>query len=125
MQELVLTFSKRVEVYEITAWSGNSIGIFGLFLIDMTLRIIPSFIQWAQNSNVNEGGTNGTRLKKQNDKISISSLFSDRKDKEPHYIITIANFIRILNEYEILIKTKVPKITITESDDGTVTIKGE
>ncbi len=120
----MLTFSKRIEIYEITAWSGNSIGIFGLFLIDVTLGIIPSFIQWAQNSNENEGGTNGTRLRKQNEKISISSLFSDRKDKGPHYIISIANFIRVLNEYEILIKSKTQKITITE-DNGIITIAGE
>lgn len=124
MKKLIFTFSKRLEIHEIAEWSGKTIGMLGLFLTDTSLRNIPSFIQWAHNQNEVEGGTNSTWLKKNNGYVLIGSLFSDEPNGGPFFEISIDQFVKLLTEWEKLVKAKAQTITITEQD-GVITITGE
>jgi hypothetical protein len=124
MQKLSLILSNKLNVYVIANYEG-AIAFLYDFLIDIPLQAIPFYIQWAQQSLNDTGETNSTILIKNSSHIIIGSLFSEQKDKGPFFQTSIAQFIKLLQEWEKLVATKTKKITITQSDDGIMSISGE
>ncbi len=123
MQKLILTFSDKLDLYLLESYKGPIDFLYD-FLIDIPLQVFPSYIKWALEEKKDTGETNSTTLQKEPPYILIGSLFSDRKDKGPYFKILIPEFVKVLTEWEKLAKVKVPKITITQSDDGIMTIEG-
>lgn len=124
MQKLSLILSSKLNVYIIANYEG-AIAFLYDFLIDVPLQAIPFYIQWAQQSLNDTGETNSTILIKNNSHIIIGSLFSEEKDNGPFFQTPITEFVKILIEWEKLVRAKTKKITITQNDDGIMSIIGE
>lgn len=124
MQKLILIFSNRLNLYLLESYKGPIAFLYD-FLIDIPLQVFPSYIKWGLEEKKDTEETNSTTLQKEPPYILIGSLFSDHKDKGPYFKILIPEFVKVLTEWEKLVNAKLPKITITQFDDGTITIKGE
>ncbi|MGE0009714.1 MAG: hypothetical protein AB7F19_04165 [Candidatus Babeliales bacterium] len=124
MQKLLITLPDNFKTYTIDEYVGK-IGYLGYFLNDIRLHSIPTFTKWALNPHEFITGTNSAWLEKKNNFILIGSLFADEPDGGAFFKISIDQFIKLLQEWQKLVESKTKKITIIQSDDGTMTIAGE
>lgn len=125
MKKITLLFLPKYNIYELIEWSEKPIGMLGLFLTDMLMYFFPSYIEWATDPTQKELEGNSTVLKKLDNIILVGSLFSDEPDGGPFFTISINQFVKVLQEWEKFSKAKAPQITITQLDNGEITVQGE
>ncbi len=124
MQKLILQ-PDNYNQYEPTKSIGNTLWILEYFLHDIRVSSIPAYIEWALDpTQTYLGQTNTTETNKKNNIILINFIFSDEPDNGPFFEISIDQFVKLLKEWEKLVKAKTQKISITEQD-GIITIEGE
>ncbi len=125
MQELILELDKDNQ-YEPTKNIGHTLWILEYFLHDIRISSIPFYIEWAlDQTQIYLGQTNTTETNKKNSIILINFIFSNEPGGGPFFEISINQFVKLLKEWEKLVKAKTKKIIITQSDDGIIIIKGE
>lgn len=124
MQKIILELDKYNHYKPIKS-AGNDLWILECFLHDIIMQFFKSYLDWATDSNLESLETNSTLLEKKANNVIIKFLYSSEPGEEPVFKISIDQFIKLLQEWEKLIKTKTKKITITQNDDGTMSIEGE
>lgn len=125
MQKLRLIFSNAFKNYELIESIQQPIGFLSIYLHDMPYSDIPAYIQWALDPHDLAIETNCSWLEKKEPFIIIGSQYNNPKSKLQHFKILIHEFVKVLVEWERLVRAKTEKITITQHDDGIMTIEGE
>lgn len=125
MQKLTLAFLDTHKDYEPIECIGPTINLLEYFLHDISPKRISVYIDWAQDPKQDLlGAGNTSYLEKEDDKILVSSVFSEQKDGGPFFTLPVDQFIKLLTIWQQLVENGTQKITITEQD-GQITIEGE
>lgn len=101
----------------------QSICILGIFLGSEVAPVsLPFYRDWAKDQNQQETGGNATWLIKEDNNIIISELYSESSPEDNSFIISIEEFIKLLNDWEKLQKNGPGEIIITY-EDGKILIQ--
>lgn len=127
MQKIVLTYCPEYNLYKVKNPVDQTIGYLENFLHDLYPRNINFLIDWALESNSDKPlQGNSNYLYKKNDSIFIGIIFSSKlEEDEAFFKIKINKFINLLKAWKKLVEAQAKKITITQDNDGNMTIKGE
>lgn len=76
------------------------------------------FKKWAlEDSDEVTSGGNISYLYKENDFVFIGDLYSEEEDGGPFLKMSVENFVKILDQWDELYKTKPKEILIIQEDD--------
>lgn len=125
MQKLRLIFSDAFKNYELIERIEQSIGFLSIYLHDMLCSDIPAYIQWALDPNDLAIETNCSWLEKKDSYILIGSRYNEPEAKLQYFKILSTEFVKLLTEWEKLVKAKTKRIIIIQNDDGAMSISGE
>lgn len=126
MEKAILILSPKSNNYVPQEYTKKTIPYLLNFLHSITINSIPFYTEWALNPQKNEQGAGNTAsLYKKDNSIFIGFLYSDQPNGGPFFKISIKEFVKLLTEWGKLAKAQIPKIIITQSDNGFMTIKGE
>ena len=116
-----LTFKLEDKFYEIGPIENVEEQIIGNFLIYDVGNHPESFIKWVSDANDLYTSSNMTCLEKSNDKIILTDLFSDKETSE--FIISTNNFLKLLQEWQKIIREKPKQVKINFSNSNIEIIK--
>ncbi len=125
MQKIVLKYSKTWNQYQSIEPVRKPIWILEHILENMKFGSNQFYIEWATTGpETDELIGNCTVIKKQFNTILMGSLFPNRKDGGPYFKLLIPEFVKLLIEWEKLVKTDTQTITITK-ENNTIFVRDE
>ncbi len=83
-----------------------------LFLSDYRVGGIPFYTEWATTQRHPMAG-NISSIQMKHNTVLIGEIFSKRQDDGPHAKLRIPEFIKLLHEWEKLVKVNTETIVIT------------
>lgn len=96
----------------------------GDFLSSEVINRISPWVDLVNNPIINFVEGNITVLIKKDNKILIGDLFSKAEDGGPYFEISRDKFIKMLQDWDVLVKQQPKHIFLTIHDNGDITLEG-
>lgn len=94
------------------------------FLTSDVGHYATDWIKFANDQTRPYTSSNASFVDKDDNNILIGDILSEAEDWGPFFVVTKENFIKLLEDWDKLIRQKPSQIFLTIHDDGAITLEG-